>query len=83
MSGSGYSMFMNERGVPQIRIAMREFKCIGMSPPQDHPYIYINMRDADTILCPYCAMRFRFNPRSTPREADPPDSFFAVGSNPR
>ena len=47
------------------------------SPPLDHPHIYINMGEADTILCPYCATRFRFDPRLTPLEANPPDSFFA------
>ena len=26
--------------------------CIGESPPQDHPHVYINMGEADTILCP-------------------------------
>jgi hypothetical protein len=30
-----------------------------------------------TILCPYCATRFRFDPRLTPLDADPPDSFVA------
>src|SRR3954470_2927545 len=53
------------------------FKCIGVSPPQDHPHVYINMGEADTILCPYCATRFRFDPRLTASDADPPDSFFA------
>jgi len=45
MFGSGYLKFR---------------KCIGVSPPQDHPHIYINMGEADTILCPYCGTRFRF-----------------------
>ena len=74
MSGSGYPKFRNDRGVPEICIGVKEFKCIGASPPQDHPQIYINMREADTILCPYCATRFRFDPRLTPLDADPPDS---------
>ena len=78
MSGSGYLKFRNDRGVPEIRIGVREFKCIGVSPPQDHPHVYINMGEADTILCPYCATRFRFDPRLTPLDADPPDSFFAA-----
>jgi uncharacterized Zn-finger protein len=82
MSGSGYSMFRNDRGVPEICIGVKEFKCIGVSPPHDHPHVYINMREADTILCPYCATRFRFDPRLTPLDADPPDSFFAVDANP-
>jgi len=71
MSSSGYSMFRNDRGVPEICIGVKELKCIGVSPPHDHPHIYINP-------CPYCATRFRFDPRLTPLEADPPDSFFAV-----
>ena len=77
MSGSGYLKFRNDRGVPEICIGVREFKCIGVSPPQDHPHIYINMGEADTILCPYCGTRFRFDPRLTPLDADPPDSLFA------
>jgi uncharacterized Zn-finger protein len=77
MSGSGYLKFRNDRGVPEIRIGVWEFKCIGESPPQDHPHVYINMGEADTILCPYCGTRFRFDPRLTPLDAEPPDSLFA------
>ena len=75
MSGN-YPKFMNDRGVPEIRIGVREFRCIGVSPPQDHPHIYIDMGAADTILCPYCGTRFRFDPRLTLFDADPPGSFF-------
>jgi uncharacterized Zn-finger protein len=77
MSGGGYPKFKNDRGVPEICIGVKEFMCIGESPPQDHPHVYINMGEADTILCPYCATRFRFDPRLTPLDADPPESFFA------
>jgi uncharacterized Zn-finger protein len=82
VSGSGYPKFRNDHGLPEISIGVREFKCIGMSPPQDHPHVYVNMGEADTILCPYCATRFRFDPRLAPFDADPPDSFFAVDANP-
>ena len=82
MSGSGYLKFRNDRGVPEICIGVKEFECIGESPPQDHPHIYINMGEADTILCPYCGTRFRFDSRLTPLDADPPDSFFATITRP-
>ena len=49
----------------------------GESPPQDHPHIYINMGEADTILCPYCGTAFRFDPRLTSLDVEPPDSLFA------
>jgi uncharacterized Zn-finger protein len=77
MSGIGYLKFRNDFGVPEIRIGVREFECIGESPPQDHPHVYINMGQAGTILCPYCGTRFRFDSRLTPLEAEPPDSLFA------
>ena len=55
MSGSFYRKFRNDRGVPEICIGVREFKCIGVSG----------------------ATRFRFDPRLTPLDADPPDGLFA------
>jgi uncharacterized Zn-finger protein len=61
----------------EICVGVKEFMCIGESPPQDHSHVYINVGEANTILCPYCATRFRFDPRLTPLDADPPDSFFA------
>ena len=51
MSGSGYLKFRNDRAAPEIRIGVREFKCIGVSPPLDHPHVYINMGEQDAILC--------------------------------
>ena len=72
MSDGGYPKFRNDRGVPEISIGVKKFMCIGESPPQDHPHVYINMGEADTILCPYCATRFRFDPRrSRLRRANP------------
>ena len=48
MSGVGYPKFKNDRGVPEICIGVKEFECIGVSPPHDHPHIYINMREGDS-----------------------------------
>lgn len=31
MSGSGYPKFRNDRGVPEICIGVKAFKCIGVS----------------------------------------------------
>lgn len=78
MPAGGYLKFRNDRGIREIRIGVKEFKCIGESPPQDHPHIYINMGDADAILCPYCGTGFRFDPRLTPLDTEPPDSLFSA-----
>ena len=73
---SRYPKFQNDRAVSAIRIGTREFKCIGVSPPHDHPHIYIDMGDDDTILCPYCATRYRFDPQLALFESEPQDSIF-------
>ena len=51
----------NDRGVPETRIGSGIQ--IGVSPPQDHPHIYMDVAAADAILCPYCGTRFRFDRR--------------------
>jgi uncharacterized Zn-finger protein len=76
MAGDGHAKFKNDRGVLEIRIGVKEFKCAGASDPHDHPHIYLNMGAADTILCPYCATLFRYDPRLGSLEVYPPDSFF-------
>ncbi|WP_373002259.1 zinc-finger domain-containing protein [Hyphomonas sp.] len=78
MAGDGYTKFKNDRGVQEIRIGVKAFKCAGVSAPHDHPHIYLNMGAADTILCPYCAASFRYDPRLGALEADPPDSLFKI-----
>lgn len=65
--------FRNDIGVKTIRIGAREFKCAGASAPFDHPHVYLDMGDADEIVCPYCSTRFVHDPALGPAEADPPE----------
>ena len=76
MANDDFAKFKNDQGVPEIRIGVKEFKCAGVSPPLDHPHIYLEMGAEDTIVCPYCVTLFRYDPRLSPREADPPDCVF-------
>ena len=71
-----YAKFRNDLAVAEILIGVREFNCIGVSPPHDHPHVYLNMGNQDTILCPYCSTRFRFVPSLMPSEAVPPESIY-------
>jgi uncharacterized Zn-finger protein len=80
MQEGRYRKFQNDCAVPVIRVGMREFNCIGASPPHDHPHVYINMGDRDTILCPYCATQYSYDARLSPFGVDPQDSIF-VDSN--
>lgn len=76
MTARGGATFKNDRGVAEIRIGVKEFRCAGESPPQDHPHVYLDMGASDTILCPYCATAFRYDPHLGPHAADPPDCVF-------
>lgn len=69
--------FRNDDGASEIRIGIKKFKCIGASPPHDHPHIYLDMGDDDTILCPYCAVLFRYDSRLSSGDADPPDCLYS------
>ena len=43
MSDDGYAKLRNDRAVPEIRIGVKAFKSIGVSPPHDPPNIYLEM----------------------------------------
>ncbi|WP_316859904.1 zinc-finger domain-containing protein [uncultured Cohaesibacter sp.] len=55
-------LFKNDEGVSEISIGQRSFECMGATPPQDHPHIFLNMGQKDQIRCPYCSTLYRFDP---------------------
>ena len=55
-----YPKFKNDRGLPEIQIGVKKFKCTGVAAPHDHPHIYLDMGGTESIICPYCATRFRY-----------------------
>jgi uncharacterized Zn-finger protein len=83
-----FPVICNDRAVPEIRLGVREFNCIGVSPPDDHPHVYLWMREGETVLCSYCSTRFRYAPDLGPLASDPPECVFwspaaaAQGSGP-
>ena len=70
--------FHNDPGVPKIEIGAREFKCTGARPPNDHPHVYLDMGDADEIICPYCSTLYRHNPALAPNQAQPAECAYTV-----
>jgi uncharacterized Zn-finger protein len=73
---TGCHQFRNDGGVKEIRMGVKEFECIGATPPQDHPHIYLEIGDHDQILCPYCSTMFHFDSGLQSFQADPPESLF-------
>ena len=65
--------FHNDPGAAVIEIGAKEFMCVGAHPPFDHPHIFLDMGDADEIICPYCSTLFRYIPSLRATEARPPE----------
>ncbi|MES1199936.1 MAG: zinc-finger domain-containing protein [Pseudomonadota bacterium] len=65
--------FLNDVGASRIMVGVREFECIGASPPHDHPHIFLEMDEGVDVLCPYCATWFIFDGALARRETNPPN----------
>ena len=65
--------FQNDAGVDKIRIGVKEFQCMGASPPYDHPHVFLDMGADDQIICPYCSTVFVHDATLSPSETVPPD----------
>jgi uncharacterized Zn-finger protein len=63
--------FFNDLGAPILVIGTKKFKCIGASPPFDHPHIYLDMGNDGEIVCPYCSTLFRYNASVGDLDASP------------
>jgi uncharacterized Zn-finger protein len=76
MADHGVPHFTNDIGAPSIRIAAREFMCIGAKPPFDHPHIFIDMGDGDEAICGYCSTLYKHDPSLHGSETIPPGCSF-------
>jgi uncharacterized Zn-finger protein len=63
--------FHNDPGVPVIEVGAKEFMCVGATPPFDHPHVFLDMGDANEIICPYCSTLYRFDPSLNPSASRP------------
>ena len=64
----------NDRGVDKIYVGVKEFQCMGASPPLDHPHIFLDMGADSQIICPYCSTLYIFDERLESDQTDPPES---------
>jgi uncharacterized Zn-finger protein len=58
-SGTNTPKFRNDTGVSDIRIGAKEFKCVGATPPNDHPHVFLDMGEESEIICPYCSTLYK------------------------
>jgi len=52
--------------------------CVGATPPHDHPHVFLDMGDANEIICPYCSTLYRFDPKLDPHAARPSECALQV-----
>jgi len=74
--------FVNDVGVNRIKIGVKEFQCMGATPPQDHPHVYLDMGDENQIVCPYCSTLFEFDEELEASESKPSGCVFVATSPP-
>lgn len=72
MAGHPTPHFQNTDGHESIEIGVKEFMCMGATPPFDHPHIYLDMGDDAERICPYCSTLYRFNPALPADQTVPP-----------
>ena len=63
--------FQNDAGVQEIRIGVKEFMCVGATPPFDHPHVFLDMGVEDQLICPYCSTLYIYTPGLRPDETRP------------
>ncbi len=64
--------FCNDAGIDRIRIGVSKFKCMGASPPHDHPHVFLDMGSEGKIICPYCSTAYVRDDALSSDESDPP-----------
>ncbi len=73
---------VNDKGVDRIAIGVKEFQCMGATPPFDHPHVYLDMGDGAELVCPYCSTLYRYDPVLKAAESDPPACVFVATAPP-
>ena len=63
----------NDQGVEKIYVGVREFQCMGARPPYDHPHVYLDMGDAEELVCPYCSTLYKLDHSLKPGACNPPE----------
>ena len=78
MAGGSIPHFQNDAGHAVIEIGVKEFKCVGATPPFDHPHVFLDMGADSEKVCPYCSTLYRFNDSLKADETRPENCLYKV-----
>ena len=76
MHGPATPKFINDAGVAEIRIGVKEFECMGATPPNDHPHVYLDMGRGTEAICPYCSTLYKFDASLKADETNPASAVY-------
>jgi uncharacterized Zn-finger protein len=71
MAQAQITKLVNNAGVAEIKIGVKEFECMGASEPYDHPHVYLDMGKETEIICPYCSTLYRYDSGLKSHETKP------------
>ena len=63
--------FCNDVGAEKVQIGVKEFQCMGASPPYDHPHVFLDMGSDRQIICPYCSTLYVLDERLGAGQTEP------------
>ena len=50
--------------------------CVGATPPGDHPHVFLDLGDANEMVCPYCGTLYRYRSDLHGVDTDPPGHLY-------
>ena len=68
--------FQNDSGVTTITIGVKEFMCVGASPPFDHPHVFLDMGADKEKVCPYCSTLYKYSAKLKATETKPEGALY-------
>ena len=63
--------YVNDIGSENIRVSHKKFKCMGASPPLDHPHVFLDMGAEGQVICPYCSTLYVMDSKLGDYETNP------------
>lgn len=76
MAGHAIPHFQNDDGHASISIGVKEFMCVGATPPFDHPHVFLDMGEDAEKVCPYCSTLYRYDPALHADETRPQGALY-------
>ena len=74
--------FVNDVGVDRIKTGVKEFQCMGATPPEDHPHVYLDMGQESQIICPYCSTIYEYDDTLEAAASEPEGCVYVATSPP-